>query len=291
LKKHPIKEQKRQRKELLKKGSFKTSFLILFLFVTIIFMMSKNKKQKLIFLISYILLACLFVYLIKPVYLLSIIIVLVPPAVLNFIWLKKSKTKIFIFSLLTTLLFAPPVEVIARMANAWDVQSILPRLLGIAPLENILFAFLNFFWVLSFYEYFIDQDKSEKISKNFKWIIFLYLALLLIVTFLFFFAPELVGLNYHTLSIIILLVPGAIIFYRKPILLKKTVIPTLFFAFVFFVYEIVSLFIGSWWWPGSYLFPLNLGGHIFPLDDVIIWYFLSTPVLIGGYEFFVDDNK
>ncbi|MDI3496398.1 MAG: hypothetical protein PWQ35_419 [Patescibacteria group bacterium] len=282
---------KRVGKEI-KIGNKKTEVLLLpFLFFIIVFMLIDIKKKRLIFLASYILLACLFVYLIKPVYLFSIIIVLVPPTVLNFIWLKKSKTKIFIFSLLTTLLFAPPVEVVARMANAWDVQSILPRLLGIAPLENILFAFLNFFWVLSFYEYFVDRDKEEKISKNFKWIIALYLVLLVIVTLLFFLAPELVGLNYHTLSIIILLIPGALIFYKKPSLLYKTIIPTLFFAFVFFVYEIVSLFIGSWWWPGSYLFPLNLGGNIFPLDDVIIWYFLSTPVLIGGYEFFVDDNK
>lgn len=26
----------------------------------------------------------------------------------------------------------------------------------------------------------------------------------------------------------------------------------------------------------------------FPIDDVIIWYFLSTPVLIGGYEYFAN---
>src|SRR5680860_1431326 len=121
--------------------------------------MNKLKKRRLLYLGFYIIFSCIAVYFFKPVYLVSITIVLVPPALLNFFWLKKSRLKIIGFSLLTTILFAPPVEIMARVANAWDVQSILPRLFGIAPIENIIFAFLNFFWVLSFYEYFIDKDK------------------------------------------------------------------------------------------------------------------------------------
>jgi hypothetical protein len=71
----------------------------------------------------------------------------------------------------------------------------------------------------------------------------------------------------------------------------KSLSTTLFFAGAFFIHELVSLKIGHWWWPGEYLLPINLGSIIFPIDDVIIWYFLSTPVLIGGFEFFFDDFK
>jgi hypothetical protein len=95
--------------------------------------------------------------------------------------------------------------------------------------------------------------------------------------------------SYAGLSLIILLIPGVLIFSLKPFLLKKVWLSTVFFSVVFFVYELVSLLIGSWWWPGSYLLPVNLAGHIFPLDDVLIWYFLSTPVLIGGYEVFIKE--
>ncbi len=254
-------------------------------------MLNKLKRRRLVLLGIYVLLACAFVYLIKPVYLLSILIVLVPPAIINFVWLERSRAKIFWFSLLTTLLFAPPVELAARLTNAWDVQSVLPRLFGIAPLENLLFAFLNFFWVLSFYEYFVDRDTNKKISPRFRWIIIGYCLLSVLAFTTFFINQRAIAFNYHTLSLIILLVPGAIIFYQLPRILFKTWLPTIFFAGVFFVYEIVSLMIGSWWWPGEYLLPLNIFGHVFPLDDVIIWYLLSTPVLIGGYEFFVDDGK
>jgi len=254
-------------------------------------MLNQKKRQRLAFLIIYVALSCILVYFWRPVYLLSITIVLVPPSIINFLWLKKSRFKILLFSTLTTLLFAPPVELAARLADAWDVQSILPRLFGIAPLENILFAFLNFFWVLSFYEYFVDKDLRRRISKRFRLIILVYILFFVLVFSIFFIAPNLLAVNYALLAVIILLVPGVIMFYRNPKLLKKTWLPTIFFAYVFFVYEVVSLIIGSWWWPGQYLLPINLLGNVFPLDDVIIWYFLSTPILIGGYEFFVDDNK
>lgn len=254
-------------------------------------MLNKIKRQRLIFLVAYVSFACLLVYFLKPVYLVSIILVLVPPAVINFLWLKKSRFKILIFSILTTALFAPPVELAARLADAWDVQSILPRFLGIAPLENILFAFLNFFWVLAFYEYFVDRDLKKRLSKRFRFIILLYAFLFLLVFSIFFIAPDILAMNYALLAVIILVIPGLIMFCLNPKLLKKTWLPTVFFAFVFFVYEVVSLIIGSWWWPGEYILPIVLAGKIFPLDDVIIWYLLSTPVLIAGYEFFVDDNK
>jgi hypothetical protein len=98
-------------------------------------------------------------------------------------------------------------------------------------------------------------------------------------------------MNYFTIATIILIIPSAILFGKKPQLLKKTILPTLFFAIVFFIYEIVSLKIGSWWLPGEYLKKFIIFGKVLPLDEIIIWYFLSTITLIGGYEFFADDNK
>jgi hypothetical protein len=247
------------------------------------------KKLKLIGLFIYVLIACIIVYIIKPTYLLSIIIVLVPPAIVNFLWLKNSRKKVLIFSIVSTLLFAFAIELSSRLANTWDVQSILPRLFGLIPLENMLFAFLNIFWVLSFYEYFVDKDTTIKVSNKFKYLIILFCLFSLIIFSLYFYNPATIKMNYFTTAIIILIIPSVIIFSRRPRLLKKTILPTLFFAIVFFIYEIVSIKIGSWWWPGEYFKTFIIFGKVFPLDDVIIWYFLSTITLIGGYEFFADD--
>ena len=261
----------------------------------------KLKKYKMIFdkkrvkriwlLFGYVILSCIFIYFLKPTYLLSIFIVLVPPSMANFLWLKNSRKKIFIFSLTATILFAFAVELSSRLADSWDVQSVLPRILGIIPIENMIFAFLNFFWVLSFYEYFINKDSHRKISKKFKYLVMLFSIFSLIVFSLYFCDEKLIAINYFTMAVITLIIPSIIIFSLNPQLLKKTIIPMIFFAFTFFIYEIVSLINKNWWWPGKYLFSLNLLGNVFPLDDIVIWYFLSTIALIGGYEFFADDFK
>lgn len=253
--------------------------------------MSKIKRIKLLSLLAYSLLAIFVVLLIRPPYIVSIALVLVPPSLINWLWLKNSRAKVLLFSLLATWLFAPPIELMARLANVWDVASIFPRPFGLIPLENMLFAFLNFFWILSFYEYFIDKDRKEAINNRLKYLVGLYLVFAATVFGLYYYQKDLVSSNYFRLAFITLVVPGVIIFWHNPKLLKKTVLPTLFFALIFFVYELASIKIGSWWWPGEYLLPLNISGRTFPLDDVIIWYFLSPPVLIGGYEFFSDNDK
>jgi len=252
---------------------------------------SKTKKQRIAFLLGYILVACLVVLITKPLYIYSILIVLVPPALVNFYWLEKSRKKVFVFSITATFLFALAAELSSRLADSWDVQSVLPRLFGLLPLENIIFAFLNFFFILAFYEYFVDKDTTKKISKKFKYLVILFSLFSLVIFSLYFYNPEIVSMNYATLALITLLIPSIIIFSKNTHLIKKSLLPVLFFAIVFFIYEIVSLKIGSWWWPGEYLFPIQLFGKTFPLDDVIIWYFLSTFALIGGYEFFADDFK
>ena len=251
----------------------------------------KIRRLRLIGLFIYVIIACLIVYLTKLTYLFSILVVLVPPSIVNFLWLKNSRKKVFIFSLVSTFLFAFAIELSSRLANTWDVQSTLPRILGLIPLENMLFAFLNIFWVLSFYEYFVDKDTTARISNKFKYLVILFCLFSLIIFGFYLYNIANIKMNYFTTALIILICPSIIIFGMKPKLLKKTILPVLFFAVVFFVYEVVSLKIGSWWWPGKYFMTFTIFGKVFPLDDVIIWYFLSTITLIGGYELFADDGK
>jgi len=251
-----------------------------------------RKPLIMLVLFLYVIMASLLVYLLEPPYYLAICIVLGVPSLFNFFLLKNGKTKIIVFSFLTTLLFAPPIELMARLANAWDVASIFARPFGLIPLENMLFAFLNFFWILSFYEFFLDTQKAKvDINKRFKTLILLYLFLSIITYGVFFFNSDLIKIDYHILALIFLVPILIILGFKTPKLIKKTLIPTAFFALIFFIYEIVSLLIGHWWWPGNYLWPISVSGIVFPIDDIIIWYLLSTPALILGYEFFIDDNK
>lgn len=254
-------------------------------------MLNQNLRHKLYILIFYNLLANIIIYFIKPVYLWSLIIVVMIPSLLTILWLKHNRKKILYFSLLSTVLFAPPAELMARLANAWDVQSIFPRLLGYIPVENILFAFLNFFWVLAFYELFVAKSGVRRLSKKFFWLFLLYTALNLIVYPIYFINPNYISVPYFLLAVPMLIIPFIVFIKLNPLSYDKLVMPTIFFAYVFFTFEIVALQIGNWWWAGNYLLPITLFGKIFPLDDIIIWYFLSTPTLILGYEYFSYDQE
>ncbi len=252
--------------------------------------MSKEKTTRLALLGGYIFAASILVFLIKPYYFFSLLIVMVPPTLANFLWLKMSKRRVLALSIPATVIFAPPVELVSRLSDAWEVQSIFPRLLGEISFENMLFAFINFVWVLSFYEYFVKGDETGGISKNFRYLMAIFTVFAITIFSLFSIDPSLVAMTYFEISLLILILPSIIIFSVRPTLLKKVVLPTIFFALVFFLYEVVSLAIGSWWWPGEYLIPLEFWGVVFPLDDVIFWYLLSTPALIGGYEVFVTER-
>ncbi len=250
-----------------------------------------NKNIKLFFLLVYVTLACLSIWILKLNYLFSLLIIFYVPAIINLYWLKRNRLKILWFSFLALIFFAPPVELISRASNAWAVQTMFPEFLGLIPLENMLFAFVNFFWVLSFYEYFIADDKPFKISHRFWYLLILYWLLNLIGFGWFFYSTDFKGLDYHLIALPILVIPLVFLFYKRKKLFLATIKPTIFFFFVLFLYEIIALRLSHWWWPGNYLLPINFFGHIFPIDDIIIWYLLSTPVLIGGYEYFYKGYK
>ncbi|MFA6416527.1 MAG: hypothetical protein WCW56_03560 [Candidatus Paceibacterota bacterium] len=248
--------------------------------------------SKILILAGLFLLGSTVAYFWSPNYLANILLVYTLPVLLNLWWLKKTKWRILIFSLITTLLFALPIELLSRLADSWDVATTLPRLWGLIPLENMLFAFINFVWVLAFYEYFIDGETRPRLGRRAVQLLALYLTFFILTVGSFLlFNSRLFGLSYWAVGLLILFLPAVLIFRRRPGLLKKTVLPTIFFALIFFIHEMISMKLGHWWWPGQYLLPTHFLGQTFPLDDVIIWYLLSTPALIGGYEFFIDDYR
>jgi len=256
--------------------------------------MDKKKRSnifRIIALLIYVVLSSVATLFLKLNYFFSLLLVIGIPSIVNFFWLKRSRKKVFVFSIISLFLFAIPVELTCRLTNTWDTQTIFPRLFGIIPIENLIFAFLNFLWVLSFYEYFIDKDTQSKIPSKFMILVSIYLVAFFIVMITYSINPLTVSFSYSTMALIVLIIPEFILFIFHPHVLKKIILPLLVFAFIFFIYEVSALQAGNWWWPGEYLYTIDMFGKKFPLDDVVFWYILSTPALIIGYETFEDDGK
>ncbi len=243
----------------------------------------KEKLKHFLVLIILFVIGILLVLLIQPTYIESIILVYFPSTIYTLGLLRKSKRKILLFAL-ASILFILPVELLARMTNSWDVSSIFPRLLGIAPLENIVYALVNLIYPLAFYEYFFDNDRNRNISSRWKILVTAYLILFISTFSLYFIAPDIIQFDYWMIGLAIFIPVFILLFTQKAHILKRLVIPAVFFALMFGIHEIVSMSLGHWWWPGSYLLPLEIFGHIYPVDDLVIWLLFSVIGVISGYE-------
>lgn len=253
--------------------------------------MTKLKWQRLVLLTTLFLLGLGVSYFGRLTYWQSLLAVYALPVILNFLWLQRARLKVLVFSLATTIIFAVPVELLSRLADSWDVASSFPRLFGIVPIENLVYAFLNFLWVLSFYEYFFDHDTGRRFSSRAKYLLGLYVVLFVIAMTIFLFLSQQIIFHYWLIALMIIFIPLLLLSFLTDFKWRSFIVPTIFFAFIFFSHEIISLRLGYWWWPGEYLWPITLFGQTFPIDDVIIWHLASTPALLSGYKYFIDTKN
>lgn len=247
------------------------------------FLFEQNKLKHFIALILLYFIGVLAVLIIQPSYIENIILVYLPGTIYALGLVKNSKRKILLFALVS-MLFIIPVEILARLTNSWDVSSLFPRLLGIAPLENIAYALINIIYPLAFYEFFFDNDRNRKISPNWKYLLAAYLVLFIGTFTIYFTSPEILKFDYWVIGIGIFIPVLTLLVTRKAHILKRLLIPAITFGLMFGIHEVVSMALGHWWWPGEYVLPITVFGHIYPVDDLIIWLLFSVVGVISGYE-------
>ena len=187
---------------------------------------NKNKLLNLFILLGLYVLGIIIVLLTRPSYFVNILIVYLPGMIYAFTLIKKSRKKILLFGL-CSILFIIPVEILARLTNSWDVASSFPRILGIAPVENILYALVNIIYPVLFYEYFYDGDRNREISKRSKILILLYVIIFVITLSLFFIDSNSIKLNYWVLGAAILIPVFIMLFVFKRHILKRLFLPAI----------------------------------------------------------------
>jgi hypothetical protein len=72
---------------------------------------------------------------------------------------------------------------------------------------------------------------------------------------------------------------------------RKFLVPTLVVSTFLFIMESIALIKEFWIFNGNYIYSLNLFGKILPIEELIIWIFLSPFVVICYFELFIDDGK
>jgi len=259
--------------------------------------MKKRESTDLALILIWPIIAALISFLFKPNAFGSIILFLIIPSIYLSIRGKEYVKKAIIFALLTGITTIIVLDYIAHITEAWLIpNSILPfRLFGLVTLEVILWALFTCYFIIIFYEYFIDKHRTQKVW-NTKMKYVLMTALIAFVSFLIvlFASPSLLNIPYFYLiwGTIILLIPFLIQLFRYPKTTSKFFLAAAYFFYLHFIYELTGLKLGWWKFPGKeFIGWVSVFGTSFPLEELIFWFILLALATISYYEYFDDDEK
>jgi len=186
-------------------------------------------------------------------------------------------------------------DFVAEFNNSWGWGSdfALPvNLFGVVSLDVLVWFFFWVFLAVAYYEYFVENDRSTKISKNAKWVTFWGLILAVVTVLLWKVYPQILELTnaYAKLGTITFIIT-AVLLYKQPKLIPKVLQLIPFFAFMYLAYEITALHMNLWTFPGTYLGLVSVGDIAFPLEELIVWIFASSAIVATYYEFVIDDER
>jgi hypothetical protein len=230
---------------------------------------------------------------------LSIIFFLGIPA----IYLSFRNKKFVIKSLIPSLIIACPlmilIEYFGHISLAWSFPpSIFPfKIFGIVILEVLFWIFFNVYYVIIFYESFLDHHITKRLwEPKFKYLLITILAIFIIFLFFAFNTTQTkIPYFYFLFGILLFGLPVGLQLanysHTKKVIVKILKASAYFF-YLSFIYEILALRYGWWNFPSNdYIGWLEIFGVRFPLEEFIWWILLFAFAMLVYYEYFDDDEK
>ena len=189
-------------------------------------------------------------------------------------------------------------DFIETFNNAWIIpqeQLVIPyRILGYAPIDEIICLILWSLLMLLVYEHFLEKKRLEHINVRYTLVAGIIPASLsvLFLILAFFFAPHLITFEYAYLIFgIVACLPVLYCTIRKPKLLGHVLTVAPYFIFLFFIFEVTSLYLNQWYFIGHYVGYVNFFSFRFPFEEFFFWIFISSTVVLTDYKLLVDRDK
>lgn len=256
--------------------------------------MEKRKKLKLFFIFIYFIFAGIIVSYFKLSYLPSVLIYFGIPSIYITLRKKEIFRKTTLYSLLLVIPCVFIIDYIAIASNAWyEVSTLKIFLLNILPLDSLIWGFLFGYFVISFYEYFLDRDKNKKkFSKKIKYLIYIIAIISVIFGLIYSLNRELLSVRYFYFILIFTMfsIPAIGIIRNYPNLFKKVIYLGAYFTILLFIYELSAIYTGQWFFNGEYLGMVTLFKISFPYEE-FLFMLIAPSAFIWVYEFFADDRK
>lgn len=212
--------------------------------------------------------------------------------------------------LLFCLFWAVPASVIldilAIKNGVWYIPtSVLPRFLGILPVENLLWGVLLAYFILITYKHFFDTKLSffSKVKLHLKTkrhvkkiqvlrilageVLLLGAVLMLWIVFKFR-----IPYFYLVANIFLVFTPIILFLTKFPNFVTRMFKLTLLLAPQFLIFELVGLHLNQWAFPSSeFIGYVEFFGLGFPIEEFVFWFLLVSSALVVWFELLIDDKK
>ena len=200
--------------------------------------------------------------------------------------------------ILSGVIFSFIVSYFAVRDGSWYDSTIFSfRLLNGFPLEDLLWFPGWFYFVVIFYDYFIDRPKGGKedpVNHRYKVLIEGLVGVLLVFLSFYIFAEKYLHIPYFysVLMIGLGVLPLILELYYHPHLVFKFSKVIIYFFFINLLHEIVGLSGGHWVFPGQrYIGWVKLGSLNIPFEEFFFWMLIGAGYILTWYEHFLDNDR
>ncbi|MEI8143344.1 MAG: hypothetical protein WCG48_01855 [Candidatus Berkelbacteria bacterium] len=260
-----------------------------------------EKLRKGLFDLTIILLLPIFASVIASIYsvnyLWSIILFLGLPSLFLSIRLPKCALKALSFSIVASIPTILVVDYIGQIMGQWIIPSSVSsfRFFGVVPIEQGLWAVLNFYSVIMFYEYFLNHHVVKKtFAAKFKYLYVIGFAIIAPFITVLLVNPSWLRVPYFyfIFGILLIGIPAFFEVSTHAKLTPKFLKTAAYFFYLSFIYEITALKHDWWQFPGwQFVGWISLLNVRFPLEELLFWIILFAMAILGVYEKFDDDQE
>lgn len=185
-------------------------------------------------------------------------------------------------------------DYMAFLDRSWIVPHSLWRFMHEAiAIEDVFWAYLLVYYALMVWEHFFTKKTSKKPSKKAPYFVLFCTSLLAVFSGFYLFAHQALAVPYFYLKMAIVfeIVPVILLLIKRPWLLSKLLLFTLYFVGVNFLVELIGLTQNQWYYDGPhYLHVFNLLGHALPLDEILALWIFAAPSMVAWYVFLWKSN-
>lgn len=258
-----------------------------------------KKRTSLVLLFLWPILASIISFLINANFFISTILFVGIPAIFLSFLNKKKVKKLTVFSLIFAIPISIILDYIMEATGGWYVpHSIFGslRLFNFITIDLIIWGILEAYFILIFYETFLDKHCTPKLYyPNLKYLfIILYIALGVFIL-IYMFNPAILHINffYLKMGIILAMLPPAAVLFKLPKFWNRFLNIAVYFFIFNFIYEVTAVKLGQWSFPAEHqlIGIVQFMGARFAFEELLFWMMLTAMSVVAFYEVFDDDRK